>query len=219
MLSNNLYFPNLKRRKVSDYHHSRHKLYSSYGDNYEKIEEDCLARCVYCDVTKSENGGDLFSIDHFRPKNVFETKFRIIAIHPFNLYASCQKCNVLKSDDWYSCRNTITGTTYFGKFGFIDRFRHDVNKFMRVDKGVIIPLKDPAEFMIKKMRLNRPNRVYLRSRRELLIKKEIVDRLLNREMKKALNDAKSGAISMQDFTAKFTGFTYIQGRLASIDLK
>lgn len=215
-MTTDIYFPKLKRRKIEDYYHSRNSFYASYRDNYVKIEEDCLGRCVYCDVTKLENGGDTFSIDHFRPKNVFERNFKIIAIHPYNLYLSCQKCNVLKSDDWYSSTDSIDGDTYLGKFGFIDRFHDDVNQFMAIDKGVILPLKDPAKFMIKKMRLNRPNRVYLRSRRELLVKKQTVDLLLNREMSKSLMEYSNGIITEKELAMKFSTFTYIQGQLASM---
>jgi hypothetical protein len=166
-----MYFPQLIRKPLNKYYNRNDKFYADYKSNYEWIHADCLGRCVYCDATEKECGGDKFSLDHFRPRDIFEALFNgVLMTHPYNLYLSCQKCNVLKSSDWKGCLQQMNGPTYASKEGYIDRFDHNSDEYLKVnDKGEIESIKadGPVDYMIKKMMLNRPNRTYLRKKRSI----------------------------------------------------
>lgn len=189
MEKNELFFPKLTRRPVHYYYSRNGDFYaeSNYQSNYPKVAEDCKHRCVYCDATEKECGGEKFSLDHFRPKDVFLDKFNgILVKHPHNLHLSCQKCNVLKSKDWQGCETSSNGYTHtFGK-GYVDRFRKDILKYMHVqDNGRITATdslvnyaQNPAKYIIERLHLNRPNRVYLRQQRIVNMLSKKIDDLL-----------------------------------------
>jgi len=176
-MPNNLHFPSLSRLDEESYYCQTGDFYaaSNYQSNYDMIARDCKYRCVYCDATEKECGGERFSLDHFRPRDVFASKFNgILLKHPYNLHLSCQKCNVLKSKDWQGCEVLINGPTYLGGKGYIDRFEQELSTFMNVDIDGRIRVQlqpendnDPAEYMIQRLHLNRPNRVYLRKKRHV----------------------------------------------------
>lgn len=171
-MPNKIYYPDLFRKKESDYYCQTGGFYaaSNYQNNYPKIAEDCKHRCVYCDATIRECGGEPFSLDHFRPQNIFANKFNGILINsPFNLHLSCQKCNVLKSNDWKGCTKTINGPTFINGKGYIDRFNNNILEFITLNNdGRLFPTtykQGPGKYMINRLHLNRPNRVYLRKKR------------------------------------------------------
>lgn len=165
-----MFFKKITRRAENEYYSNRGDFYADYRQNYTKIAEDCDNKCVYCDITIDESGGDEMHLDHFRPQEHFEE----ISTHPYNLYLSCPKCNILKTSDWPATR-TITGPTYIGRIGYIDRFQHDCTLFLHVDKtGHIIPISGPIEYMIKKMHLNRPSRVNIRRKRIIEYRKTMI---------------------------------------------
>ncbi|HHX7339329.1 TPA: hypothetical protein ACVI3A_004590 [Enterobacter roggenkampii] len=165
-MENNLFYPVLSRHELDAYYNRDGKFYADYKSNYELVSSDCLKRCVYCDATERECGGDHFSLDHFRPRKIFGDKFDgLLIIHPYNLYLSCQKCNILKSSDWHGCSQSIDGYTFSNKKGFLDRFDNDFLTHITVNnQGEIVSLNEsgPVNYMIKKLHLNRPNRVYIR---------------------------------------------------------
>jgi hypothetical protein len=175
MMPSNLHFPSLTRQLEASYHCNTGGFYaaSSYQSNYDMVARDCKSRCVYCDATEKECGGERFSLDHFRPRFIFEAKFNgILVRHPYNLHLSCQKCNVLKSKDWQGCVAEIDGPTYLDGKGYIDRFKQDISDFIVVDSDGRIRSRLPAQehdgpeaYMIKRLHLNRPTRVYLRKKR------------------------------------------------------
>lgn len=183
---NKIFYPQLKRKKLEDYYNKNGVFYANYLENYSKIAEDCLHRCVYCDATEHECGGDNFSLDHFRPKQVFVNLFNgILITHPHNLYLSCQKCNVLKSNDWKGPTLTIDGPSYVNNQGYIDRFKDSASDFMKVlQNGEIVSINKngPADYMIKKMLLNRSNRVYLRRKRIIDIKIIELNKIITEKM-------------------------------------
>ncbi|MFV0610354.1 MULTISPECIES: hypothetical protein [Klebsiella] len=168
---NSFYYPILVRQDISIYCKGDGGFYATYNcdNNYKNIAKDCQFRCVYCDVHVDECGGEHFSLDHFRPMDVFLDKFEgVLKIHPFNLHLSCQKCNVLKTNDWKGCENTMDGVTYISRLGYVDRFKEDINKYIKVDEdGCVVSIDNngPGDYMIRKMLLNRTNRVYIRKRR------------------------------------------------------
>ncbi|MCS6068905.1 hypothetical protein LNO81_31290 [Klebsiella variicola subsp. variicola] len=94
---------------------------------------------------------------------------------------SCQKCNVLKSSDWHGCENEINGHTFIGKLGYLDRFAHNYFDYLNIDEnGYLLSLNDssPVDYMIQRLHLNRPNRVFIRQKRLLKIKaKELLDKI------------------------------------------
>lgn len=162
-----MFFPKLTRRDEGFYFNNRKKFYANYSDNYVKIAEDCKQRCVYCDITIEEAGGDEMHLDHFRPQEHFSD----LSIHPFNLYLSCPKCNGLKTSDW-PCSKEPGAPSFVGRIGYLDRFSHDAEAFMEVDaNGRIIALAGPVEYMIKKMHLNRSSRVNVRRKRQIEYRK------------------------------------------------
>lgn len=181
-----IFYPPLTRKNIEHYYHRGGGFYSNYLENYSKIAEDCLHRCVYCDATEKECGGDNFSLDHFRPKQVFINLFNgILITHPHNLYLSCQKCNVLKSNDWKGSTVIIDGPSYINKEGYIDRFKDNIADFMDVrQSGEIISVNNdgPADYMIKKMLLNRTNRVYLRRKRIIDLKIKELNNIITGRM-------------------------------------
>ncbi|KAB7492744.1 hypothetical protein F7Q97_04885 [Klebsiella michiganensis] len=184
MMINSFYYPSLVRQDIAIYYKVEGEFYATYNceKNYINISKDCQFRCVYCDAHVDECGGEHFSLDHFRPMDVFLDKFNgVLKVHPFNLHLSCQKCNVLKTNDWRGCQDTIDGATYISRLGYIDRFKEDISKYIKVDEnGFVISIDNngPGDYMIRKMLLNRTNRVYLRKRRVVKDKAERVLKLL-----------------------------------------
>lgn len=193
-MSSSLYFPSLMRQNLSKYYKSNGTFYTTYNcqKNYENISRDCQCRCVYCDAHTDECGGEPFSLDHFRPMNVFGEKFDgILKIHPFNLYLSCQKCNVLKTDDWKGCLDTENGLTFISSKGYVDRFQVNITDYLEVDaNGRLRCIDDdgPAKYMIGKLLLNRTNRVYIRKLREVKHKAGRVHSILLKRQKKLAED-------------------------------
>lgn|GEM_PF-782541 len=181
---NSFFYPRLVRKDIKVYYKSEGEFYATYNcaTNYNNIAMECQYRCVYCDAHISECGGEPFSLDHFRPLNIFSNKFNgVLKIHPFNLHLSCQKCNVLKTNDWKGCVDTIDGFTHQSGLGYIDRFLDDINEYIKVDENgmvVCIDNSGPGKYMVRKLLLNRTNRVYIRMRRTVRYKAERVLELL-----------------------------------------
>jgi len=195
-MMSDFYYPALVRQDISVYYKTEGVFYATYNcdRNYANVSKDCQFRCVYCDARIDECGGERFSLDHFRPTDVFSDKFNgVLKTHPFNLHLSCQKCNVLKTNDWKGCMDTIDGITHSSGLGYIDRFKDDISKYIVVDEnGLVVSLDSngPGDYMVRKLLLNRTNRVYLRKKRvvkdkasrilSLLLKKQSI--LLNSDM-------------------------------------
>ncbi|NIG16555.1 HNH endonuclease [Pantoea sp. Cy-640] len=213
-MSKTIFFPILTRREAQYYHNRDGKFYANYSDNYEKIAHDCLHRCVYCDATEKECGGDPFSLDHFRPKSIFSKSFTDEQInHPYNLYLSCQKCNVLKNKDWKGCIETIDGFTFNGKIGYIDRFRDDINAYFRVEESGELASNDangPGEYMIRKMLLNRTNRVYLRKKRMVSALLNELNREITTAMEKVYSECEQKSISSETALKKISRLLIIK---------
>ena len=149
MSVNSLFFPKLKRRKQYRTN-SEGEYYVNYQAYRQEIRQDCLGRCVYCDLHENELSGQAgMHIDHFRPKD----KFRELANNPHNLVWSCAPCNGNKSNHWPALG---TDNTFVGNEGFIDPFEENRLDYFKVrSDGSIIPLKPPAEYMEKLLVLNR----------------------------------------------------------------
>ncbi|HIF9118488.1 TPA: hypothetical protein ACX6PM_003010 [Photobacterium damselae] len=218
-----LYFPALTRQEITKYYkRGSTEFYATYNcqHNYDNVAWDCQNRCVYCDVHVDECGGEKFSLDHFRPKNVFGEKFAgILKIHPFNLHLSCQKCNVLKSDDWKGCEETQDGETYLSNKGYIDRFQVDVSDYFDVkDTGHIVSINGngPGNYMIGRLHLNRTNRVYIRKLREVTFKANRIKELLASKQIDVLTKWNSGVLSEQQAKEKIGLLTDLLSRFSKL---
>lgn len=220
-----LFFPALSRRDIEHYYKrgSDSEFYATYNcqQNYDNVARDCKLRCVYCDVHVNECGGEKFSLDHFRPKNVFGDKFEgILKIHPFNLHLSCQKCNVLKSDDWKGCEDTQDGETYLLKKGYIDRFKVDASDFFDVDeagKMVSIDSSGPGEYMIGRLLLNRTNRVYIRKLREVKYKSSIVQKMIDTKLKQVIDGWEAQTLTAEQAQEKIKAIQLLMSRYANLN--
>lgn len=222
-MKNNFFYPHLHRHPLDSYYNRNGVFYADYKLNYDLVSTDCLKRCVYCDATERECGGDKFSLDHFRPIKVFADKFDgILKVHPYNLYLSCQKCNVLKSSDWHGCRAKINGHTYVGKQGYIDRFSVDIAQFISVnDNGEVIALRidSPANYMIKKLHLNRLNRIFLRKKRIVDYRTRCFFEELNSCIDELIIKSKSGLIPPVDALNKIERLRELSNELYSIGIR
>ena len=148
MPGDSLFFPKLKRRE--QYHTNKDgKYHANYREYRQEIRQDCLGRCVYCDLHENEmRGQTVMEIDHFRPRG----KFPELVNNPHNLVWSCASCNRQKLDHWPALG---TNDTFVGNEGFIDPFEEHRSDYFKVrSDGSIIPLKPPAEYMEKLLVLN-----------------------------------------------------------------
>lgn len=154
-----MHFPQISRRP--NYKKTRLGTdYANYREHLEEISEDCKNRCVYCDISMEEMGGEGMHLDHFQPKRYFPE----LATSPANLVLACPRCNALKSDWWPAATGECNG----GAHGFIDPF--DPRKyscFWIDDLGFIRVKNAPYGYMIDLMTLNRPSRLAVRRHRIL----------------------------------------------------
>lgn len=218
-MNKSFFFPNLQRREKKYYLNRNKKFYADYTQNYALVAEDCLHRCVYCDATEKECGGDRFELDHFRPQKVFAEDFEHLVRDPHNLYLSCRKCNGLKSDDWQGCVKTDNGHTYVNKIGYVDRFKDDWWSYMKVERNGRVESNEPngpAEYMIKRLMLNRPNRVFLRKKRLFLLEAKAFINELNQIVDKILKDAASQTIEPQEALDKIKRVEEIRKQYQSV---
>jgi hypothetical protein len=164
-----MFYPE-KKRRIAYSKTKKGKYYSNYGFYRQEIRQDCLFRCVYCDIHEFENGGDEhMHLDHFRPRAI--DKFSSLVNDPNNLVWACAGCNNLKSDCWPI---TDSDSCFVGNEGFLDPFVDSYNEhFLIADDGLLVPTKDPAQYMIMVLALNRESRRRVRELR--LLKKRLVD--------------------------------------------
>lgn len=161
MAFDELFYPIIVRR--SNYIGKGAGKVSRYSDYRVEIQEDCLFRCVYCDIEYTEIGFEGMQLDHFRPENYFPE----LSDEPNNLVLSCPKCNRFKWYHWPGSKK-IDECSYAGGTGFLDPFQDDRREYFTIDtNGTAYPLKDPAGYMIKLLRLNREARIQLRRKRIL----------------------------------------------------
>ena len=106
------------------------------------------------------------TLDHFRPKSFPE--YRHLENDPHNLLYACAPCNNLKGNDWPAYGYAGTSS---GRSGYVDPFSVNRLDYFALEKdGSLTPKKDPAEYMIKYLELNRSFLKYVRSKREAIYK-------------------------------------------------
>lgn len=149
-----IFFPQIRRR--NDYKQRRYNqivgfyVYTRYR---KETREDCVGACYYCDRHEDEIGGEEeIELDHFRPYSF--TEYADLENDPRNLVWSCHKCNNLKLEKWPA---RGTAFSHAGGKGFIDRFGDDdaADYFSVQDDGKIVPLKEPAQWIITELKLDR----------------------------------------------------------------
>ena len=170
-----VFYPIITRR--DEYTIKENGDYYQYQHYRQEIRDDCLRRCVYCDIQESECGGDeLMELEHFRPQKLFA----ILSNDPRNLVYSCSGCNRLKSDHWPSLIDNLEITVTEDGEGFLDPFSSNRNDYFRVmDNGEIEDLKAPAKYMVIMLALNRESR---RKLREIRLEKIRVIKMLDQKI-------------------------------------
>jgi len=134
--------------------------YYAYSKYRSAIAEDCGCRCSYCDNHEDVIGGrEATNLDHFRPWNKSfgsqgDKLFKHLKNDPYNLLHSCRPCNGFKLDCWPTEDPDVA---FDGEKGWLNPFDVDRREYFLVDPdGTLKALKKPAEYQIKKLRLNRP---------------------------------------------------------------
>ena len=150
-VKDDLFFPKLTRREA---YRTREdgRPYANYREYKLEIREDCLGRCVYCDIHENESGGaNNMCLDHFRPKSL--QQFQHLSNDPSNLVWSCDTCNRAKWNHWPA---QGTDETVLNGEGFMDPFTCDRREYFGVlTDGVLKPLRPPARYMVELLNLNR----------------------------------------------------------------
>lgn len=129
------------------------KNYYKYRD---LIREDFSECCAYCLLHELISGGrDSFELDHFRPKS--NPLFSHLINHFYNIYYSCNVCNLYKGDSWPS--NDLEHQGY----RFVDPCKENFSThFIENNNGQWIPITNAGIYMEKKLRLNRLHLVKIR---------------------------------------------------------
>ena len=174
METDDLYFGPLKRReKYETKEDGQFYVYTRYR---VAIADDCKCRCVYCDIHEDLMGGrEAMEMDHFRPwqKNFGphkEKRFEHLKNEPSNLVHACGVCNGFKLAFWPT---EDPDRAYDHEKGWIEPFIECRSDFLKVaSDGTLIPVKPPAAYHIKQLRLNRP-----------LLKRLREQRILNKRMR------------------------------------
>ncbi len=101
------------------------------------------------------------TLDHLRPK-AFGV-YKNLKNDPRNLVWSCHTCNNKKENHWPALG---TSYTHVGGMGFLDPFIDNRREYFKVrESGEIEALKDPAQYMIQVLLLNRTMAQKLREKR------------------------------------------------------
>jgi hypothetical protein len=135
--------------------------------NYKKYKPylrlDFQACCAYCRIPELRYGPPRnFTVDHFRPKS--HPEFRHLISEYSNLYYVCQDCNAAKGSAWPTPEMITFG------YRFLDPCDDDFyyHWMIRPD-GSLKPQSDPGEYMVARVRLNRPYlRVWRKSKTQLV---------------------------------------------------
>jgi len=175
-----VFYPVVTRR--DNYSKKENGEYYHYQHYRQEIRDDCLKRCVYCDIQEAECGGEeLMELEHFRPQKYFAA----LSNDPHNLVYSCSGCNRLKSDYWPNLNVNQDITVTAEGEGFLDPFSINRNDFFCVmDNGEIEDLQAPAKYMIHLLALNRESR---RRLREIRLEKIRVIEMLDKKISEFQN--------------------------------
>lgn len=168
-----MFYPNISRRPAYS-KKTDGSYYASYEHYRDEVTEDCGKRCVYCDITLTEHGGEGMQLDHFKPQE----HFKDLHNDPTNLVLACPKCNRLKSDYWPVDED-------MGIDGFLDPFIKNRNEWYQVKScGTLEHRNNATALKIELLNLNRPARVQIRRRRLI---EERINRI-NERLNEKLND-------------------------------
>jgi hypothetical protein len=117
-----------------------------------EIREDFLRRCHYCLMPEPIYDESLFTIDHFKPKVLFQS---LLEANDFlNLYYACSGCNKIKWKHWPSPSLIEKG------IGFVNLCVDDWSThFILRDDATLQPLTKSAVYTIERCRLNHESRV------------------------------------------------------------
>ena len=122
-------------------------------------------RCEYCGVSEIDTGSEL-TIDHFRPTIHGGTD------EPANLLYSCAKCNQYKADFWPNAEDIAAGRQLIHP-----RQEELAAHLVQAAGGTLRGLTSRGQFHIERIRLNRPQLVAYRQRKQINV---ITYRQMNR---------------------------------------
>jgi 5-methylcytosine-specific restriction endonuclease McrA len=161
-----VFFKLLRRRDAYERHPEG--AYFEYSEYRSAIAEDCEFTCVYCDSHEDVVGGrESMELDHFRPWNKGfgehkEKRFEHLKHDPTNLVHACGVCNGFK---WAHWPTEDPDRPYDNEKGWIDPFAEARSDFLEVqEEGEVRARRAPGQYVIGKLRLNRP---LLRRQREM----------------------------------------------------
>lgn len=72
------------------------RQFKNYRCNKPILRVEFARICVYCRQPDCQAAGQVFGVDHYKPKKHFPSEARLYE----NLFYCCNKCNALKSDYW-----------------------------------------------------------------------------------------------------------------------
>jgi uncharacterized protein (TIGR02646 family) len=118
------------------------------------LRQDFQYVCVYCRVHENELGGPrIFAVEHFRPKK----RFPELITNYTNLLYACAVCNSFKKEDWHD------GDPLTCHKGYLNPCDYDYDEyFTRTADHKLEGTIAIAQYMIKRLRLNRRQLVKLR---------------------------------------------------------
>lgn len=120
-----------------------------YADWKMIIARDCSRQCVYCAIHESLFGGIRnFTIDHYRPRSLFEELMHIIT----NLYLACGVCNAFKGDDWPNEPALDHSLEAYPDPGGVD-----YNTIFQIaNTHEVVGLTTASRYVVERLFLNRP---------------------------------------------------------------
>ena len=130
---------------------------------WEAVRLRAHCACEFCGVSEISGGGE-FTVDHFRPKS------RGGSDEASNLVYACFRCNIYKADYWSTS----------GQQSPLWHPREEPSsKYFAVgDDGHLHPLNAIGAFSIRQLRLNRPQLVEHRRKRQAEARtEELLERL------------------------------------------
>ncbi len=145
----------LKKRNQSPPFSVDYRTYKQF------LRIDFSHRCAYCDTHEAEDGGSgKFHIDHYKPKKRFPSE----SSNYLNLFYSCSRCNIFKSDFW------PTPLMRLLQHFILNPCNHDFDQHYDRTNPEWVAKTKAAIWNINRLRLNAPQRIQLRKDRTLCVK-------------------------------------------------
>jgi hypothetical protein len=137
---------------------------TKYGDYKPELQRIFRSRCAYCILHEEEMGGyAAMEVDHFRPWK--RPEFEHLKKEWTNLYYTCRRCNLWKSNHWPTTEQNARGLR------FIDPCEDDPDDHLRIvphpgngELCWLLAVTPAGKYTIEKIRLNRKQLIDIRRR-------------------------------------------------------